>query len=233
MQGSFDTAALSKIVVKDQLIQKGDLLSIVVYSDNADATKIYNQASSTTTGGGGVTSNAGQTTAGYLVDENGNIQFQGLGRLHVDGLTIGQLKHQLDSSLKDTLLTNPYYTIRFLNNRFTMLGEIERPGIFNIPNDHINLLEAFAMGGDLTYYARRDNVLIIREENGIRGWHRLDVTKPDIMGSPYFYLQQNDIVIIEQNRKKSVVNDQLTTRNLGIATTILSLALIVYSIIKQ
>jgi polysaccharide biosynthesis/export protein len=250
MQGKFDTAALSKIKVTDPVIQKGDLISIVVYSDNPEATKIYNQLLITTTSSsssGGSNSNSGTSggenaapaianspsSPGYQVDENGNIEFQGLGLLHIEGLTRIQLKNILDSKLKDTLLINPYYNIRFLNNRFTMLGEVTKPGIFSIPSEHINLLEAFSLAGDMTFYARRDNVLVIREQNGRREFGRLDITKPEIISSPYFYLQQNDIVIVEQNRKKAVANDAITARNISIASTIVSTLAILYSIFKN
>jgi len=239
MQGSFDTAALSKIKIPENVIQKGDLLSIVVFSDNPDATRIFNQYLIAAGGQVGAEGGVAQTSVGsapnspgYLVDENGNIVFQGLGLLHIAGLTREQLKSLLDSKLKDTLLKNPYYNIRFLNFRFTMLGEIGKPGIYTIPNEHINLLEAMALAGDLTYFARRDNLLVMREESGVRKWCRLDMTKPEILTSPYFYLKQNDFVYIEQNRKKSIVNDQVTPRNLGIVTTILSLLVLVYTIIK-
>ncbi|MBS1946969.1 MAG: polysaccharide biosynthesis/export family protein [Bacteroidetes bacterium] len=243
MQGQFDTAALSKVQPIDPVVQKGDLISIIVYSDNPEATKIYNQPLITTgsTGGGGSGGagdatqgiNGGTPTAqGYLVDENGNIEFQGLGLLHLEGLTRNQIKSLLDSRL-NVLLKNPYYNIRFLNNRFTMLGEINRPGMYSIPNDHINLLEALALAGDMNYFARRDNVLVMREQDGKREWARLDLTKPDILKSPYFYLKQNDIVYIEQNKKKSVVNDQVTTRNISIATALLSAFAIVYTVLRK
>jgi polysaccharide export outer membrane protein len=244
MQGQFDTAALNKVQPIDPIVQKGDLISIIVYSDNPDATKIFNQplinTGSATAGsansGEGVTqtvSGGSPTAPGYLVDDSGNIEFQGLGLLHIDGLTRSQIKTLLDAKLKDTLLINPYYNIRFLNNRFTMLGEISKPGIYSIPSDHINLLEALALAGDMTYYARRDNVLVMRELNGKREWSRLDLTKPDILKSPYFYLRQNDIVYIEQNKKKSVVSDQLTTRNIGIATALLSAFALLYTVLKR
>jgi len=247
MQGSFDTAALSKVKAAEPLIQKGDLVSIIVYSDNPEATKIYNQAliasqnSSSASSSGSSASDpsvtqtvagASPTSPGYLVDENGNIEFQGLGLLHIDGLTREQLKQLLDSKLKDTLLKNPYYNIRFLNNRFTMLGEIGKPGIFSIPSDHINLLEALSLAGDMTYYARRDNVLVIREQNGKREFARLDVTKPEVMASPYFYLQQNDIVYVEQNKKKAAASDQLASRNISIALAFVTTFVVVYSVLK-
>jgi polysaccharide export outer membrane protein len=241
MQGKFDTAALSKITPPDQVIQKGDNMSIIVYSDNPEATKIYNQplivTSTSAIGGGGSGAQGGPTgslptTPGYMVDENGNIEFQGLGLLHVEGLSKPQLKDTLTSRLKE-LLSNVYCTIRFLNHKFTVLGEVARPGIISIPDENVNLLEAISLSGDLTFYGRRDNVLIIREEDGKRIFGRLDLTKPDIMASPYFYVRQNDIVIVEPTRKKIAANDQVTTRNITIAATVISTLALLYSIFKK
>jgi polysaccharide biosynthesis/export protein len=249
MQGKFDTASLSVVPPSDPIVQKGDLLSIIVFSDNPGATALYNQsltgaggsAAAATGNAGGGTGSLSSTTQGvaspsapgYLVDELGNIHFQGLGVLHIEGLTKSQLQNLLDSKLKDSLLTNPYYNIRFLNYRFTMLGELGKPGIFTIPGERLSLLEAISLAGDLTYYGRRDNVLIIRQTNGKREWGRLDLTKPEIMASPYYYLQQNDIVIVEANRKKAAASDQLTTRNITIAATIVSTLAILYSIFRK
>jgi polysaccharide export outer membrane protein len=250
MQGQFDTTKLSQVRKTDPVIQKGDLVSIVVYSDNAQATALFNQplinvnsagtsGGTNTNGGGGtgstsgaIQSGASPTSPGYLVDEDGNIQFQKLGVLHVEGLTRTGLKDLLDSKLKDTFLINPYYTIRFLNYKFTMLGEVMRPGIFNIPGEHISLLEALGVAGDITFYGRRDNVLVIREVNGKRDFQRLDLTKPDIMASPYFYLQQGDVVYVEPNKRKVAASDQVTARNISIALSIVSTIAIIYSLLK-
>jgi len=245
MQGKFDTARLSQLNLKDPVIQKGDILSIIVYSDNPNATSLYNQSvvASSSSAGGGVGGSTGNesvlqvasgspTTPGYLVDEGGNIQFQGLGRLHVEGLTKTALKDTLDSKLK-AFLTNPYYTIRFQNYRFSILGEVNRPGIYSIPSEHISILEAMGLAGDMTFYGRRDNVLIIRQENDQRKFCRLDFTKPDIMGSPFFYLQQNDVVIVEATKRKAAANDQVTTRNITIGATLASTIAVIYSIFRK
>jgi polysaccharide export outer membrane protein len=255
MQGSFDTAALSQIKIPEAVIRPGDLLSIVVYSDNPEATALFNQsvitysastgAASSGSGGGGAGgasggtgSNAGAsgpsapTAPGYQVDEVGNIQFQGLGLIHVQGLTKAQLKDTLDSRLMP-YLKNPYYNIRYLNYRFTMLGEVQHPGIFSIPGEHISMLEAIGLAGDLTLYGRRDNVLIIRENEGKRAWARLDLTKPQIMNSPFFYLQQNDVVYIEATKKKLVANDQATIRTVTIAASIISTFAIIATLLKK
>jgi polysaccharide export outer membrane protein len=242
MQGSFDTAKLSQVKIPEPIIQKGDLLSIIVYSDNPEATKLYNQTlinSASANPGGAANSSVMEslpgtspTAPGYLVDENGNIELQKIGLLHVDSMTREILKDTLDRRLT-AYLTNPYYTIRFLNRHYTMLGEIGKPGIYSISGDRINLLEALGVAGDMTFYGRRDNVLFIRETNGKRQFARLDLTKPEIIASPYFYLQQNDVIIFEANKKKIAANDQTVVRNVSIAATIISVFAIVYSIFRN
>jgi polysaccharide export outer membrane protein len=247
MQGKFDTAKLSQIHMPDPLVRKGDLLSIIVYSDNPAATALYNQPLITNGASGGSSSQAesrgegitgapgaSPTAPGYPVDENGNIQFQGLGILHVEGLTKSQIKALLDSKLKDSLLNNPYYSIRFLNYRFTIVGEVNHPGIFSIPGEQISLLEAIGLAGDMNFYGRRDNVLIIRQNiKGQREFQRLDLTKPDIMGSPFFYLQQGDFVYVEATNKKVVASDQITARNVSIGLAIVSTLALIYSIFRN
>ena len=245
IQGAFDTAKLSQLNASEPIIRKGDILTIIVYSDNPEATKLYNQtvivssnsSNAPTTGeatgaiSGGMTG-TNPSSGGYLVDENGDIVFQGLGKIHIAGLTKEQLKDTLESKLAK-FLTNPYFNIRFINYRFTVIGEVAHPGVISIPGEKINLLEALAMAGDMTFYGRRDNVLIIRESNGKREFQRLDLTKPDCMLSPYYYLQQNDLVYIEANNKKAAASDVVTARNISIALAFVSTFAIVYSIFRH
>jgi polysaccharide export outer membrane protein len=245
MQGKFDTAQLSKVQSNYPVIQNGDLLSIIVYSDNPQATALYNQSvvqGATGSGSGatsagsegispGLASGASPAAPGYLVDDGGNIEFQGLGKLHVAGLTRGLLRDLLDSKLKE-FLVHPYYTIRFLNYRFTILGEVNRPGIYSIPGERLSVLEALGLAGDMTFYGRRDNVLIIRQNRDTREFCRLDFTKPDIMGSPYFFLQQNDVMVVEAVKQRVSASDQVTARNITIAATVASTIAIIYSIFR-
>jgi len=238
VQGQFDTAKYVNVLQVDPMIQKGDILSIIVYSDNPEATRIYNQTLitagtqtvSASSGSEGVIGST-PTSPGYLVDDQGNIEFQGLGLLHVDGLTKSILKDTLDARLKP-FLTNPYYNIHFVNDRFTMLGEVTKPGIYSIPGDKINLFQALGMAGDMTFFGRRDNVLVIRETDGKREFARLDLTKPEVMLSPYFYLQQNDVVIFDAGKNKVVANDQTTIRDVTIASTLISVFAILYTILR-
>ena len=227
LQGSLDTSGLRNYKVPEPVIQKGDLISIVVFSDGPKATALFNQAL-VSVGSEGIAQ-----PAGYLVDTKGNIQFQGIGILHVDGLTKEQLIVLLDSKLKPDLLTNPYYNIRFLNYKVTLLGEMKNPGVYSIPNERVTILEAIALAGDLTMYGRRENVLVIRERGGIREFGRIDLTKPAIFTSPYFYLNQNDVIVVEATQRKARETDQLTARNISIATSIVSTIAIIISVFRR
>ena len=224
LQGQFDTAALSKYVVKRPIIQVGDLISIAVYSDNPEATAIYNLPNSGSSQNG--------SAAGYLVDEQGNIQLQGIGKLHIAGLTREELVDLLNSKLS-VYLKNPYYNIRFLNYKITMIGEVVREGVYNVPDERINILESIGLAGGLTLFARRENVMVIRESNGKREFARLDLTNPDLLNSPYYFLQQNDMVIVEQARAKPTASEQATTRNIGLISGIVSTLAILYTILSR
>jgi polysaccharide biosynthesis/export protein len=237
-KGTFDTTRLNQIVVPEPIIQKGDLLSIIVYSDNPQATALYNQpiasASNSSSGssmGAPVTSQS--EMAGYLVDPEGNIQFQGLGRLHIEGLTKAQLVDLLNAKLKDSLLSNPYYNIRFINYKVTLLGDVNRPGVYSVPAERVSILEAIGLAGDLTLYGKRDNIMIIREMNGKREFGTIDLSNPESISSPYFYLRQNDMVIVHADKRKSTAQDQSTLRNVSIATSIISAVGIIISVVSR
>ncbi|OJY81025.1 MAG: hypothetical protein BGP14_07295 [Sphingobacteriales bacterium 44-15] len=231
LQGPIDTAALSKINIPEPVIQKGDLIGITVYSDNPEVTAVYNQQMATTAISSAATSSAGLSAAtgqtspsmpGYLVDAGGNIRFQSLGLLHVEGMTRAALEQLLKEKLTP-YLKNPYCNIRFLNYKFTMLGEVTRQGVYSIPNEKISILEALGMAGDITLYGEKDSILIVREVNGKRSFGYLNVSKPDVMLSPYYYLRQNDVVIVKANPKKPSISEQTATRRLATVATITSI----------
>ncbi len=230
VRGPFDTAKLSVINPVEPVIRKGDIISIIVYSDNPEATKIYNQSLGNSSGAS--QSVGGSSGApGYQVDVDGNIVFQGLGKIKVEGLTKGALKDTLDARLTP-FLQHPYYSIRYLNFKFTMMGEVGHPGQVSIPGERINMLEAIALAGDLTSFANRDSVFIIRETNNKREFAWMNLTKPDIMASPYYYIQQNDIIIIEPTKKKAAATDVITTRNISLGLAIISTLTVLYSIFR-
>jgi len=192
--GSFDAPAIPKLVIQDN-----DLLSISVSSLNPEASAVFNQPNNTSTNSTSTTT----TATGYLVDGNGNIQFPFLGTVKAAGLSKDELKDQLTKALVDKkLLVDPIITIRFLNFKVTVLGEVAHPTVVTVPSERISLLEAIGLAGDLTIYAQRDNVLVIRDEDGKKVTHRLNLNSTEVFNSPYYYLKTNDVVYVEPNKNK-------------------------------
>jgi polysaccharide export outer membrane protein len=226
LQGNLDTAGNHEVRSLEATIQKGDILGITVYSDDPQATSIFNQAQ--------IGAGAGATAPGYLVDQDGNIRFQSLGVVHVEGMKKLELIKLLDEKLK-VYLVNPYTDIRFLNFRVNVLGEVANPGVITTPEGRLTILELIGMAGDMTTYGRRDNVLVIREKDGKREFGRINLRSPTIFQSPYFNLQQNDVVLIEGNRKRPTGNEQEISRTLSIAGAIaglLSTVIVIYTLIS-
>lgn len=239
LQGEIDSVKYSQFKVPEQRIQKGDQISIAVFSDNAAASALFNAGSAGATavqmpsaGMQGMGGAAGASGSVYDVDLNGNIFFPQVGVLHVEGLTKEGLKQLLDSKLKDKFLSNPYYVIRFLNLKITVFGDVGSPGIFPLTRENINIFEALTMAGDLTFFGRRDNVLVIREQDGRRVFARIDITKPDVFNSPYYYLQQNDIIFVDMRKGKLANQDQAWVRNVTLGVTLLTTLTFIINIFR-
>lgn len=235
MQGNIDTAALSKINFVEPVIQEGDILAIVVYSDNQLASSYYNQGSTVPSPGGSGAlglSNSVPASSGYEVNKEGSIQLYSLGQVPAKGLTRKQLSENLAKLyLERDLLKNPYVEVRFLNFKITIVGDVNRPGVYTFPSERVNIFEAIGFAGDLTNYAQRDNVLVIREFNNTRRFARLDLTDPNVLNSPFYFLQQNDMIIVDPNKTKATITDQ-TYRTISIATSIVSVVAIVISVFR-
>lgn len=145
------------------------------------------------------------------MDSQGNIDFPVLGELHVAGMTRKEVSTMIkDRLVSEDLVKDPIVTVEFLNLHFTAIGDIGAPGQYSIGNDQINLFEAIAMAGDLNITGKRDAVYVIREEDGHRITHKVDLRSADVFDSPVYYLQQNDIIYVEPNGMKagqSTVNE--------------------------
>ena len=182
---------------KDIPIQNNDLLNISISSLNPQASAIFN-ANSTVSN-----SANSEPTGGYLVNSEGNIQLPILGNIKAAGLTKSQLKDNITNSiLEKKLLIDPIVSIRQVNFRVTILGEVGNPKVVNVPSEKISMLEALGMAGDLTIFGKRDNVLLIREENGRKVVRRINLTSKNFFLSPYYYLQPNDVVYVEPGKAK-------------------------------
>lgn len=188
----------------EPVIQKSDILSISVSSPDPEGTAMYNAPNAMTLSTT-MASGAGNIApaSGYLVNQDGNIEFPGLGNIMVAGLTKQKAKEVITKLLLDNkLLKDPIVTIRYLNFRVTVLGEVSRPTVVTVPNEKISLLEAIGLAGDLTIYARRDNVLLIREEKGSKLIKRINLNNSDLFSSQYYYLKSNDVIYVESNSAK-------------------------------
>jgi polysaccharide biosynthesis/export protein len=176
----------------EPVIQKNDLLSITVSSPNPAATQIFNP------------SNPGASQAGgYLVNQDGFIEFPMLGQVRAAGLTKKQFKEEISKSIiQKQLLLDPVVTVRYINFKVTVLGEVTKPTVINVTDEKISLLEALGLAGDMTLFARRDNVLVIREEEGKRITKRLNLNSRELFTSPYYYLKSNDVVYVEPGKEK-------------------------------
>ena len=182
------------------IIHKDDLLAILVNSKDPELA--FNMPVVTFQIGAQTTTQ--QRLLGYLVDQNGDIDFPILGKIHVEGLTRMQVTELIKQKLmNEDLIKDPIVTVQFLNFKVSVMGEVARPGTFDISGDRITLLEALSMAGDLTIYGRRDRVAVIREKDGKRRILYHDLRSSDIFQSPCYYLQQNDIVYVEPNKAKT------------------------------
>ncbi|MBL0356353.1 MAG: polysaccharide biosynthesis/export family protein [Chitinophagaceae bacterium] len=177
-------------------IQKNDQLWITVGGSNLADLPALNSGNGIGATGGSTALAGGNSALGYLVEADGNIQIPYAGKVKAEGMTRMQLETKLTDLLKD-YTKNPIVNVRFLNYSFSVLGEVTRSGRYNMPTERITILDALSMAGDITEMGRRDNIVVIREENGERKVSKLNLLKKDIFNSPFFYLKTNDVVYVE------------------------------------
>lgn len=173
-------------------IAKDDLLNIVVTAPDKTVVMPFNLTLNENMMGGYASS---QSLFPYLVDSEGNIDFPVLGKIHVEGMTRIELINYLTERLYD-YIKDPVVVVSFTNYKITVLGEVRSPGTYTMPSERTTILQALGMAGDLNIAAERDNVLLIREVNGVQEHFRIDLKSAKIMNSPFFYLHQNDVLYV-------------------------------------
>ena len=199
-----DTTMTMK-VNKGIIIQPQDQLSIIVTSrDPRMATPFNLSVSSFYTGSELSATGASQRITGYVVSNEGDIDFPSLGELHVAGLNRWQLQELIKDRLADSgLLKDAIVTVEFLNFKISVLGEVTAPGTYSVTGDKITILQALALARDLTIFGQRENVQVIREQNGRRQIFKMDLTSSDIFTSEAYYLQQNDVVYVTPSKVRA------------------------------
>ena len=222
------------------VIQPKDQLSIVVSSRNPELVAMFNlpvisyQAGSET-----ATSGTQQRLMGYVVDNEGCIVFPVIGKLKVAGLTRWELAEMIkDRLIKDGLLSDAVVTVEFMNFKVSVLGEVTTPGTYAISGDKVTVLQALSLARDLTIFGKRDNVSVIREQDGERVIYQIDLTNVDLFKSPAYYLQQNDIVYVEPSEikaRQSTIDDKtlrLTSILVSGGSLLVSLAALITNLIR-
>jgi polysaccharide biosynthesis/export protein len=207
----------------EPVIHKSDVLQIVVSSMNPEDAIVFNTPSVASTGAAG----GGLQVTGYLVSEQGFIEYPVLGQVKAAGLTKDQLSVYLRDELNNRkLMKDPVVSIRFLNYRVTVLGEVGNPGVISINNEKMSILEALGMAGDITINGKKENVLLVRDVDGQRVIKRLNLNSNDILSSPYYYLQSNDVVYVEPTKSR-VANASGNRQTISIILSSVSLFVII------
>ena len=220
----------------DAHIRPKDLLTITVNTTDPDAAAPFNltvQSAANSNLTQWVTQQAALQQ--YLVDNQGNIDFPVLGELHLGGLSMNEAESMIREKLQPFLKETPIVTVRMVNYKISVLGEVAKPGTFIINNEKVNVLEALAMAGDMTIWGLRDNVKLVREEeDGKRNIVVLDLNRADIVKSPYYHLQQNDILYVSPNKTKAKNSDTGQSTSLWVSATsiLVSIASLLVTIFK-
>ncbi len=230
---------LAKLLPKVTRIRTNDILAITVGSLNQESNAIMNFANInalTTTSFPGSQGGSVQRSQplGYLVDSLGNVEIPFVGKLKLTGMTLDEagnaVRTQVEKSLKE-----PAINVRYLNHKFSVLGEVNHSATFNLLDDNTTLPEALAMAGDLSIYANRTNVTIIRENNGIREMAKINLLTQEIFDSPYYFMQNGDLIYVEPLKSKATFNDQkvqLAPLYTGVATTVLVFLSLLLNVFK-
>ncbi len=215
----------------DARIMPKDLLTITVHTTNPEVSQPFNLTVSRSVSSSGQLSTGGGSLQGYLVDNNGDINFPVVGKIHVVGLTKTECQDLIESKVAPYLAKTekPVVTVTMASYRVTVIGEVGSPRVIPVSTEKMSIVEALASAGDLSIYGKRENVMLIREDaTGQKSVHRINLTDANLINSPYYYLQQNDVLYIEPNSvkaKNSGIGSSTTIwfSFIGIVTSVASL----------
>lgn len=218
----------------EPIIQNDDRLSIRVNTLEHEASVPFNledsKSNSVNLTNTPNTNGNNSSNIGYLVDEKGTIDFPVIGTISVAGFTIAQVKIFLKEKLS-IYLKDPIINIQLLNFKVTVLGDVGSPGIKTFNSNRVTLLDAIGASSDLTLFGKRKNILLIRDFQGVKTFNRIDITKADFVNSPYYYLDQNDVIYIESRKAKV---DASALPNLGLIISVVSfITTLLFLVIKK
>jgi polysaccharide export outer membrane protein len=212
---------LTQSELYDARIMPKDLLTIIVSTTDPEASRPFNLVTPTLANGTTVNfSTASGQLQTYLVDNNGGVELPVIGEVNLKGLTKSEAEKRIVGMLKPFLKEDPVVTVRLVNYKISVIGEVGRPNTFTIQNEKVNLFEALAMAGDMTIWGRRDNVKILREEaDGSKRVITMNMNDPNVIFHPDFYLRQNDVVYVEPNKVKAQSSEISSATGLWLSAT--------------
>lgn len=202
-------------------IQPGDILSIVVNSQNSELAAPFNLSIVSRE------QNLGkQYLQGYVVSSEGTINFPLLGEIVTQGLSTTELSYKIKREIEQSnFIKKPIVTVTYQNFRISVLGEVNNPGSFSVTGERVTLFDALGLAGDMTIYGRRDNVMVLREQNGQRQVFVQDLRSQEIFKSPCYYLAQNDVIIVNPNKTKIQMGGINQNNNVGVGVSLVGSAI--------
>lgn len=227
-----DTSTVTSVIEASYIqptVQPDDLLSITIQTIDPQSAAIVNQSITVPMIGGSSSSPIGnQQISGFLVDKNGEVQLAMVGTVKLSGLTTDQAR-ELIKAKASVFYKDPLVQVRFANFKVTLIGEVAKPATYTVPNEKVSILDVIGLAGDLTIYGKRENVLLVRENKGVKQFIRFNLNSSELFKSPYFYLKQNDLIYVEPNKGKAATTDGAKTRTFTIIASLVSLAIVAFS----
>ena len=211
-------------------LKEGDILNIKVFGCDEESIKIFNIPTTNNQNANRNYFSGGTPSNGYLINKIGEIDFPLIGKIKLTELSIEEATDLIKLKL-NTYLKDPKVSIQILNFKITILGDVKNPGTIEVPNEKITLIEAIGIAGDLNITAKRKNILLLRDENGIKKQYRIDLTNNNFINSPIYYLTQNDVIYIEANQAK--INSSNVTGSSSILVAIASLVITTVNILTK
>jgi len=215
-----------KLPSQEVKIQQNDLLSISVNSLNQESNVLFAVNTKNPS------SENNYKIEGYRVSKEGSINLPVVGSIRLEGLTIEQAQATISREL-DKYVKKPVVDVQLVNFKVTVIGEVNKPSSFTVQGDNINLLEALGMAGDMTVYGKREDVLVIRQQNGQRIMKRLNLNNQDVMNSPFFYLKQNDVVYVEPDKSKAIEYSPNTRILPVVIASISAVAVLITAVLRR
>lgn len=236
LQGAEETGVFQNDNPYLLTIRPDDKLTIIVNCKEPELAAPFNmqlnQKAFTSTGNVTFSQNGGSPQL-FWVDPEGYIEYPTMGKLKVEGMTRYELRDKIQEYLiSNGYIQDPIVTVEFYNAKYSVLGEVTRPGQFSMTSDRITIFDAVASAGDLTIFGERDKVRLVRDKDGKQEYHTLDLKDPEIINSPYYYLQQNDVVYVEPNKSKASNREvsSLYTFGISIVSVLLTVTNIIISV---